>query len=74
MVLGDTDECARGAIVTLIGNGKKMTAETDFFGDFEFEKLEENRDYVIKIEAEGYKPQGRKLKTETDIYLGIIRL
>ncbi len=51
-----------------------MTAETDFFGDFEFEKLEENRDYVIKIEAEGYKPQGRKLKTETDIYLGIIRL
>jgi len=51
-----------------------MTAKTDFFGDFEFEKLEINRDYVIKIEVKGYQPQERKVKTETDIYLGIIRI
>jgi len=51
-----------------------MTVKTDFFGDFEFEKLEKNRDYVIKIEVKGYQPQERNVKTETDIYLGIIRI
>ena len=74
MVLGDTDECAQGAMVSLTGNGGNMTSETDFFGDFEFEKLEKNRDYVIKIEVKGYQPQERKVKTETDIYLVFIRI
>jgi len=37
-----------------------LTAETDFFGDFEFEKLEKNEDYVLKIEAKCYQPQEKK--------------
>ena len=74
VIFGDTEECARGARVSLTGNGEKMTAETDFFGDFEFEKLEKDMDYVIKIDSKGYQPQEIKVKTETDIYLGIIRM
>jgi Fe-S-cluster-containing dehydrogenase component len=74
VVGSDTDECARNATVTLTGKGKKLTALTDFFGDFEFENLEKNGEYMLKIEAEGYQSQERKVKTGTDIYLGIIRI
>jgi Fe-S-cluster-containing dehydrogenase component len=74
VILGDRDECARGASIFLVSNDIIMTTETDIFGDFEFEKLEKNMDYVIKIEAEGYEPQEKKVKTKTDIYIGIIWL
>ncbi len=74
VVFGDTDECAGGVAVTLTGNGKKMTIKTNFFGDFEFENLDKNEDYIIEIEAKGYKPQEMSAKTKTDVYLGIITL
>lgn len=70
----DTDECARNATVTLTGKGKKLTVLTDFFGDFEFENLEKNGEYILTIEAKGYQPQERKVKTGADIYMGIIRM
>ncbi len=74
VVFGDTDECANGATVTLSGNGGKMTTKTNFFGDFEFEGSADNADYNVKIEAEGSKPKEIKVKTKTDVYLGVIKL
>jgi Fe-S-cluster-containing dehydrogenase component len=74
VVSAETDECVKDATVTLTGNGKKMTTRTNFFGDFEFEGLPENTDYTVKIEARGHKPQEIKAKTETDVYLGVIKL
>ena len=33
-----------------------MTTKTNNYGDFEFEGLEANKNYSIKIEAKGYYP------------------
>ncbi len=74
VVYGDTDECAKGAVVTLTGNGKKMAVKTDTFGDFEFEGLADDADYTVKIEAEGYQLKELKVSTKTDVYLGVISI
>ena len=74
VVYGDTDECAEGVTVTINGDGKNITTQTNLFGDFEFESLGDNIDYTVKIEAEGYNPKELKAKTTTDVYLGIIEL
>ena len=74
VVYGDTDECAGGIAVTLTGNGGEMTTETNNFGDFEFEGLEENTEYTVKIEAEGYQTKTLPASTTNDVYLGVIVL
>ena len=74
VVYGDTDECAEGVTVTINGDGKNITTQTNLFGDFEFESLGDNINYTVKIEAEGYNPKELKAKTITDVYLGIIEL
>ena len=74
VILGDVDEVASGATVTLSGNGKDQTTRTNGFGDFEFEGLADNADYSVKIEAKGYQPKSVKAKTLKDTYLGEIVL
>lgn len=74
VLYADTNECAEGALVTLIGNEEKRTTKTNVFGDFEFENLKENADYTVIVEASGYKSQVFKVKTINDIYLGRIML
>ncbi len=74
VVYGDTDECAAGAAVSLVGSGKRLTEEADTFGDFEFEGLADNADCTVKIESKGYKSKEIPVKTGTDIYLGVITL
>jgi len=74
VVLGDTDECAEGATVTLTGSGRNMTVTTDTFGDFEFEGLADDTDYIVIIKAKGYKPKEIPVKTTSDVYLGVIKL
>jgi len=74
VILGDIDEVAVGADVTLSGNGKDQAASTNGFGDFEFEGLADNSDYTVKIEASGYKTKTIKTKTSKDTYLGEIIL
>jgi Fe-S-cluster-containing dehydrogenase component len=71
---GDTDECAGNATATLIGNNGKQTTKTSNFGDFEFEGLDDNLEYTIKIEAPKYKAREFQVKTQKDIYLGLIML
>jgi len=74
VVLGDKDECAENVSVTLTGEGEKKTVKTDNYGDFEFEGLPEDREYSVKIECPGYKPEEFSVKTKVDVYLGDIIL
>jgi Fe-S-cluster-containing dehydrogenase component len=74
VIYGDVDECAAGLTVTLSGNGETRTAQTNAFGDFEFEGLPDNINYMVKVEAPGYKAKSMRAKTQQDVYLGEIVL
>jgi Fe-S-cluster-containing dehydrogenase component len=74
VVFGDTDECAEGVKVTLVGEGEKRMVLTDNYGDFEFEGLPADKPHTVKIESSGYKSQQFEAKTQIDIYLGDIIL
>jgi Fe-S-cluster-containing dehydrogenase component len=71
---GDTDECAGGVTVTLIGNNGEQTTKTNNFGDFEFEGLPDNKEYTVRIKSPDYKEQELRVKVQKDIYLGLILL
>ena len=76
----DTEECLEGAEVLLVDKfgEKTLCAVTDNYGDFEFEGIEKDRLYSIRIEAQGYYPvtiDGIYVKREVylkDIYLKTI--
>ena len=75
VVLGDReDECAEGVEVSLKGDGEDRRVKTDNYGDFEFEGLGEDLEYVVKVEHSGYVLQEFKVKTKIDVYLGDIVL
>ncbi|MCL5735798.1 MAG: carboxypeptidase regulatory-like domain-containing protein [Actinobacteria bacterium] len=74
VVFGDKDECAKGATVTLEGEGREATAVTDGFGDFEFEGLPGGASFTLSIAAPGYMGQTFTVKTSKSIYLGDIIL
>ena len=74
VVFGDKDECAKNVEVTLIGQGIKKTIKTNNYGDFEFEGLEAEKEYLVKIEHPGYAPKVFSVTTKTDVYLGEIIL
>jgi hypothetical protein len=72
----DTDECAEGVEVTLTDEelGESKKAKTDAFGTFEFDGLEPNRVYRIKLEYPGYASKEILLKLDKDTYLGYLFL
>jgi len=74
IVLGDKDECGEGVKVTLTGAREKRVTHSDNYGDFEFEGLDSNKSYVLRIDKKGYEPYKVEVKTTTDIYLGDIIL
>ena len=74
VVYGDVDECAGNVKVTLSGNGKDKTTQTNEFGDFEFGGLPDNTDYMVKVEAKNYSSRQMHANTITDAYLGVITL
>jgi len=74
VVYGDTDECAKGATVTLTGEDGTKTVQADAFGDFEFEGLPDNKVYKLKVEAAGYSAKECEVRTYKSIYLGDILL
>jgi len=49
-------------------------AETNNYGDFEFEGVKTDKDYSIKIEYPGYVPKEFGVQTKTDVYMGEIVL
>ena len=75
VIFGDkADEWAENVTVTLMDKREKRTAKTDNFGDFEFEGLQQDIEYKIKIEYKGYTPKEFHVQTKTDVYLGEIVL
>jgi Fe-S-cluster-containing dehydrogenase component len=74
VVFGDIEECAEGVIVSIEGEGEKKTITTNNYGDFEFEGLPSDKNYLVKIVAPGYKSQKFEVKTNIDVYLGDIVL
>ena len=75
VIFGDQeDECAAGVSVTLKKGAEEETVKTDSFGDFEFEGLENNTEYSIRIEHDGYATEELNVRTATDLNVGEIIL
>ena len=75
VVFKDTDECAEGVEVTLINErtGLNKTVLTDPFGGFEFDGLDSDTSYRLRIAYTGYAPKELHLKIDRkDIHLGNI--
>jgi Fe-S-cluster-containing dehydrogenase component len=70
----DPGECAQGVRVSLAGAQVSLETRTDIFGDFEFEGLEQNETYQIRVSADGYRDQEVTVTTRKDINLGEIVL
>jgi Fe-S-cluster-containing dehydrogenase component len=74
VVLGDVNECAKGASVTLVGpNGEKAKTRANAFGNFELDGLVPGR-YVVNFESPGYKAQSLSVEMQKSEYLGDINL
>ena len=76
VALQDTDECADGAKVTLHKGAKALeTVETNNYGDFKIDRLEENSgEYSLEIKYPGYKTQKVKVDLKTSISIGTVYL
>ena len=69
-------DCVEGASVRLLKDGA-LVAETtsDNYGDFKFDKLDENSGaYVVEIGAGGTEEDGRGQARRVSVNLGEIRL
>jgi Fe-S-cluster-containing dehydrogenase component len=69
-------DCAEGARVTLFKGSQKMTeALTDNYGDFKFDKLDENSGrYTLEIKLEGYQTKIIGVELTTSQNVGTILL
>ncbi len=74
VIFGDTDKCAENVAVTVTGSNEKRTTSTNNYGDFEFEGLPKETEYIVQIEHLGYQTRKIKVRTKLDIYLGDIIL
>ena len=74
VIYGDTDECAGKVSVSLVADGDRQTTETNGFGDFEFDGLEDGKEYSVRIEHDGYNAAEFSVVTKSDVYLGEIIL
>jgi Fe-S-cluster-containing hydrogenase components 1 len=74
VICGDTDECCKGAKVTLTCDecGSVYNAQTDFLGDFEIKHLPVNKAFTVVIMADGYKPKELKARTMAAVNFGEI--
>jgi Fe-S-cluster-containing dehydrogenase component len=73
VVLSDKkDECPRGLNVTLClaDESKTVVTTTDMFGDFEFKNLEQNKEYTVKVELDGYLPAEATVRTYASANVG----
>ena len=69
------DECAKDVPVVLEKGGKEIkSTKTDAYGDFEFEGLDKDTDYVVTITYPGYNIKSYDVKTLNDVVLGEIEL
>ena len=67
VILGDCDECADGAVVTLLDKGGAIANQsTDCFGDFLFKDLDVGK-YKVKVEKDGYESNIAEIEVECDV-------
>jgi Fe-S-cluster-containing dehydrogenase component len=74
VVFKETDQCAGGVKVTLKRNHIEQSVETDSFGDFWFDGLEDKTEYIVEIAADGYQKITLNARTLSDVDLGEIFL
>ena len=72
----DPGEPASGVDVelTCLDNGKVRQGVTDFFGDFEFKGLDNNAEYLLAVQAPGYKPVESHFRSNAAKNLGAVKL
>jgi len=70
------DACLKGAKVTLRAKGSEqlLSTETDFLGDFEFNGLARNTDYILRAEYEGYAAKEITVRTNESKNVGEVAL
>jgi hypothetical protein len=75
IVFGDTDECAEGATVTVLRDGSQAGRGTaDIFGEVKIDHLTPGREYVVKIEADGYQPAEMTVQVDASLNAGTVVL
>ncbi len=75
VVLADLTEVpAEGVRVSLHGGGEVLATRTDNYGDFVFEGLADDVEYLLRIEHLGYRPHQQALRTLDDLNVGTIVL
>jgi Fe-S-cluster-containing dehydrogenase component len=74
VIFGDTGACGDGAEVTITGEGVRLTTRADRYGDFEFEGLDADWAFTLRVSAEGYRYAEVTAQTHLDVYLGDIVL
>ena len=71
VVLGDVDECAEGATVTVAHEGRVVgEATTSNYGDYYVDHLEPGSGYTVTVEAEGYVPFSRTVHLDQSLNIG----
>jgi Fe-S-cluster-containing dehydrogenase component len=74
VVLGDIDECAEGATITVKDfQGVIKITKTNAFGNFEVDGLKSGK-YLLNIEIPGYQTQTLNIELKISQYLGEIKL
>jgi len=74
VVYKDKEECAENLQVELYDETARKVSITNKFGDFEFEGLQANKTYRVKIRHSGYKEEDLEIKTFKDVHIGEIHL
>lgn len=74
VIFADTDQCAKGANVSLKGDGVFENTVTDGFGDFWFDDLDGNKDFQLEVQADGYGKVSRTVRTLNDVNVGELYL
>ena len=69
-----TESAAVGVRVSLCRGEETLTAATDNYGDFEFNGLDADAEYILKVEHPGYRPHERALPARLDLNIGAIVL
>jgi Fe-S-cluster-containing dehydrogenase component len=75
VVYGDSDECAKGATMTVERAGRSVgAAVSDNYGQVLVDKLELGTEYAVTVVAAGYKPAVMAVKPAESVNLGTVVL
>lgn len=71
----DTDECAEGAMLTVVSKKiKAVEGMANNYGEVVVDRLEPGAEYDVTITASGYKPFTTSLKLDESLNLGLVLL